>query len=223
MSFFTSYSYKQNGGDFYTPGNTACFSTIFMALHPMNSMIVRLFMHKKHSMYHSLEVTKEEAEYVFSRLSEYLESPVVTEKEHDCDLMLEFNFVNAPNIQIRFALTLARYFYESSCDVSERPKRKDAHTVIRRIIDYSRKYPEIPFIEVIQLMHYDCYLHGGHGLLPAYNKEYPRAIVSSETFAQRIKDIDSRNLERNLFSGFNHHHGITEDIYLNTINDIKRI
>lgn len=226
MAYHTEYRFKFKGQPLESPEHRACFVILFNNLKASNTLKVSVCMFERKGNHHALIASAEEIRDAFLHLKELIPEPVVVENPEDCNIRLDFDFVKATKIQIKFALTFSRYFYESSCSVGTRATTIDAHTIMRRTLDYIKENKDIPFIEVFQLMHYNSYYPGGHSMISNYPKEYPTAIISAATFANRIADSSINLLHGGfgaLFSGFAHNIKNTEKEYLSSLHLIERV
>jgi len=190
--YSTRYYYNLNNSGLIKKESEACFGDVFRALSLSNTGIIEIFMYEYRTCSHRLSFSKEDIEYVFSQLSEIIEIPIIedfTEHEHK-GLCVKFNFENKSSGYVKTILTLSRYFFERYNSYTVR----DLNVIIQDSINYSKLNPEIPFIEILQLFHYNSTTNSGHTLVDICRNDYPYQIVSNKTFVDKMLNGQIRSV-----------------------------
>lgn len=232
MNYFLKYKFKIGGSNFRQceKSRNYCFGEIFNLLKTDNPEIkvnVSMFNDCDHYK-HELKFTSEEIAYVFDRLSHAILPPDIEEIVDPQELIVKFTFPSGTaSGHIKTVLTLSRYFFESNKDSAGEYDYLSLREVMREVLEYSKLNPEIPFIEVLQLFHYDSFENNGHSIVDFYRKEYPTYIISDATFTQRMKGTSSTVKAHNgIFSGFDHGNDgkkMTTELHLQNFKNITRI
>ena len=218
----TNYAFSINGSKLRQVAHGACFSTLFSNLHNNDVIKGRLLIRMYPDLHsqHDLIFTKGEIECVFSRLSETIDFPVIAVIKNG--LRIKFDLANKSSSYIKTVATLSRYFYEKEDGDSN---RLDYSSIMRASIDFSKVNPDVPFIEVLQLFHYDTKYIQGHALCESYANEYPVTIISDKRFNDRMKDKSLTSIygKDGIFTGLIHNKIANSDKYLDNLDKVKRI
>lgn len=195
--YLADYTYTTKGEE---PKNdkAICYSNLFCRVMRSSSIIesININMYENSGAdQHKLSFDKEDIEYVFSKLSHIIDPPLVEEKKlhkNGKHIQLGFKFNDNSNAFIKTICTLCRYFYEIPvlCD-------KSYVKIMKSSINYSKTNPDLPFIEILQFMHYDVDCGGGHSLVNINSRCKLAAITSDKTFTKNMKDASRLNVYSN--------------------------
>lgn len=223
-SFYTRYKYGINGSDLKYNTNSSCFSEIFYHTGKINTFEIEIYMYNDGVSAHNiLALNKDDILYVFDRLSEVINIPILEEftDVYGGGLCLKLFFESKSAGYIKTILTICRYFFEKTS------ARRDFNEIISGTIKYAKKHEEIPFIEVFQLFHYDLDINTNHSLVEGFSNEYPVKIISNSIFILRMNDSNvlSVNNKRSngVFAEFEHDEGNIKEKYLDNLDKIIRV
>lgn len=195
-SYFTKYIVEENGKIVVDEPNSACFGDLFRYLKSHNNIDVTIFMYDKHNKGnndHNLSFSKEEIEYVFDQIKDVTEIPIIENLNDSIGsgLTLKFIFTDRSMAYIKTMVTIARYFFESynaEYEGYDAISIRDFSVIMRDSIEYSKLNPEIPFIEIFQLMHYSSNTNGNHTIMNVYRGGFSSKIISNNTFIENMND-----------------------------------
>lgn len=231
MSYLMHYSYKFNSeGEHSIDG--ICFDGLFRSLSNKGKIqkldvSVNMYENPKNNE-HKLSFTPEEILYVFSKMSNLFEPPVIEEiknGKHGEGYVAKFEFVNKTPGYIKTVLTILRYFFENYM------RKGIMIDIMRDSIEFSKAHPEESFIEILQVMHFGLHDNSGHSLINMNDDCYCDFIVSEATVAKNLLDPEVLKVYCYVYEDCKSIFGITNLIptkcsreeYLKTFKEIKRI
>jgi len=230
MEYLADYEYVVNG--IVKKCKSICFSEIFYRNNntdklPIESLKIKMY-RKSYTDQHKLEFDKDEIKYVFERLSHIINPPTISDNllEEDPGLTLDFVFNKNTDAYVKVVCTISRYFYER-----QKNRNKTYAGMMKDSIECSKLNPDVPFIEILQFMHFDVDSGGGHSLVNVCDDCCLQMITSDETFRKNMFDKNVLNVystsSGSTSSVFNNGNLVkitnTNEEYLKTINEITRI